>query len=53
MPDHSALHGNYGSLTRTCEICDLEAEVRRPRDERVALLDVIARVYDLIGDDDE
>ena len=42
----------YGYIC-PCEICDLEAEVRRPRDERVALLDVIARVYDLIGDDDE
>ena len=63
MSDRDYLYGHvcrHGSLARSCQVCDLEDdvcdledEVRRLRAERTAMLDVIARFYYLIGDDDE
>ena len=44
MSDRDYLYGHvcrHGSLARSCQVCDLQAEVRQLRAERTAMLDAI------------
>jgi len=44
MSDRDYLYGHvcrHGSLARSCQVCDLEDEVRQLQAERSAMLDVI------------
>ena len=44
MSDRDYLYGHvcrHGSLARSCQVCDLEDEVRRLRAERTAMLDAL------------
>jgi len=44
VSDRDYLYGDacaHGSLARSCQVCDLEDEVRRLRAERTAMLDAL------------